>query len=43
MHIRVLSQSGQARFVVMMVAQFIVFKPLLLGASKVMPTGRLLN
>ena len=43
MHIRVLSQSGQARFVVVMVLQFIVFKPLILGASKLMPTGHLLN
>jgi hypothetical protein len=35
--------SGQARYDVMLVAQFIVFKLFLLGASKVMPTGHLLN
>jgi hypothetical protein len=35
--------SGQARYDVLLVAQFFVFNLSLLGASKVMPTGHLLN
>lgn len=43
MHIGVLYKNGQALFVVMKVTRFIVFQLVLLKASKVMPTGHLLN